>query len=151
MTYDLARILPASYHEKLAAKNVAATDHVLSFVNAISIHNCHVITDEIVQTEGRAYPVDLSSNEPDDPGLVVMFGHVLCNDDGTFTMMSGTPRQEIVAYIDKMYSYFADGDANSAFAVMNLLSNSTKNVLSENLMTTKVKSQSQVVIKPCSL
>ena len=149
-TYDVSKIIPSAYHEAFLQKNVNLCTDQAYFPNSRLLSGCtRVSLGPSVELElsGLSF-TDVSVSEPE---VFEYLGYLIPIEDGVATVVVGTPRSEILEYIEQMFRFLRLADASSAFALMNLLSNSTKNVVAENVATVRVKAEPVGGIVPCSL
>lgn len=152
MTYSVDALIPQAYCEKFTTINVLAQKDVPTYVNALNIFNCDIIYDNICYVvDSNTVKPSQTTEEATNPEVVVVAGHVFCNEDGIFSATVGTVREEVLDYIETMIMFLGYGDATQAFATMTLLSNSTQNVISENLASVRRKPFVNKGITPCSL
>ena len=151
MLYDVSPLIPPAYHEKLETINIQMfTDQVL-FPNARLLFNCTRVLEDVTATDMVVSALSQTVSDTTTPDIVEALGYVFPIEDGVASVVIGEPREEILTYIEKMYECLRNMDATAAFSVMTLLSNSTKNIVSENVSAMKIKSNPVMRLTPCSL
>lgn len=153
MSYDPSTIIPATYHEGVTMKNVIVRKDEVFFANAIALFNAQIEKDfnPMELDDGEVKQPVTTTERDTDPVLMVKNNYIVSNEDGIASIHTGTLRTELVEDIEMLYTCLKHRDASSAYVALNRISSSTKNILAENVLTTRIKPKIEVQIAPCNL
>ena len=153
MQYDLSPWIPAAYHEGITIKNILVQKDVAMFVNAAGLFNAEIEYDFCPEnlSDGDTVLPDVTQDLHTNPVLSVKNNYVIANENGIASIHAGTPRTELIDDLGLLYMCLKHRDVSSAYIAINRISNSTKNVISENLATTRIKPERDIQLVPWSL